>query len=440
MTHRADPHQLVGTRIASRYLVDALVDETSLSIVYRATHLAWRRRVAIKVFKGASGLSEAARSDLLASFVREGALLAELSETCSAVCQARDFGSLTTKDGSWMPYLVLEWLEGSSLDDVLSKDRASGAAPKTVQQATTTLAPIAKALACAHARGIVHCDVKPGNIMLLHGALEGETRCKLLDFGIARVARDGSTEPASVVHRAFTPGYAAPEQFDPTYGATGPWTDIYALALVVVEMVCGRAALVGDEVGVLGLLSCDPKLRPSPRAFGVDVGEEAESVLQRALALRPEERFQDMRTFWDALSRAARSVAVRSKRNLSSMEATMPFDLRRVRPVPARRAHRRSPWQAFAVAAIAVGLAVGAGSATPYGTRPDSEPPTRGNASAGATRYATLADQLAHGTRTVSAASSASLARVGQLARSLLLPSPSSDAEENRRLAPGTRH
>ena len=372
MTHRADPHQLVGTQLGGRYLVDALVDETTLSIVYRATHLVWRRRVAIKVFKGASGLADAARAELRASFVREGALLAELSEMCSAVCQAREVGSLTTEDGAWMPYMVLEWLDGSALDEVLAKDRAQGARPRTAEEAAKTLAPIAEALACAHARGIVHCDVKPGNIMVLRGAFGGEPHCKLLDFGIAKVTRDGKPAPSDVVERSFTPGYAAPEQFDPSYGATGPWTDIYALALIFVEMVCGREALQGDNVGTLALRSCDPDHRPSPRTLGVDVGDGVDLALRRALALRPEDRFQDIGAFWAELSRAARTVSLTSKRTLSPMETTMPFDLRRVRPAPVRRTRPRTRRSAILIATIAMALAFGAGS-TPTGTDKDDE-------------------------------------------------------------------
>ena len=282
-----DPHHLVGTQIAQRYSVDALVEETGFSLVYRATHVVWRRPVAIKVFKGVSGPTEAARAGLLASFVREGALLGELSEMCSAVCQARDVGALTTSDGIWMPYMVLEWLEGDSLEAVLLGERERGSRPRTLEEGVRTLSPIVEALACAHARGIVHCDVKPANIMVLPSA-----------HGTAQ--------------RAFTPAYAAPEQFDSAYGPTGPCSDIYALALIVVEMVCGRVALKGDGVAALCLRSCDPERRPSPRALGVDVGERAELVVDRALALRPEDRFSNVRSFWAELSGTRRVSAASS--------------------------------------------------------------------------------------------------------------------------------
>jgi serine/threonine protein kinase len=301
MNDLIDPLELVGTRIGEKYLVSEIVAQTGLSVVYRATHVLWKRSVALKVFDAASALSPEERAATLTSFVREGALLGELSEACSAVCQARDIGSLTTATGKWMPYMVLEWLEGESLERVLSRDRQRGAAPRTIREVLRLLGPIADALGCAHARGIAHCDVKPGNIML-RPAGDGPA-CKLLDFGIAKVAGALETESAAV-ERAFTPGYAAPEQFDPDHGETGPWTDVFALALVVVEMVTGREALRGQQQFKLARQSCDPEHRPTPQQLGVTIGQEVESVLERALAVKPAERFQDAGEFWSELSRA----------------------------------------------------------------------------------------------------------------------------------------
>jgi serine/threonine protein kinase len=364
-----DPHQLVGTRLGGRYWIDAQVDETALSIVYRATHLVWRRSVAIKVFKGATGLGEKARAELLASFVREGALLGELSEVCSAVCQARDVGSLTTADGTWMPYMVLEWLDGTALDLVLARER--GSRPRSVEQTIHVLSPIADALACAHARGVVHRDVKPGNIVLLGGSLDGEARCKLVDFGIAKVAREGSSVASNLVERAFTPSYAAPEQFDPSYGPTGPWTDIYSLALVAVEMVCGCEPLQGDDVASLRRCSCDPHRRPSPRALGVEVKDEVEHVFQRAVALFPRDRFQDMRAFWTELTSAACPAPEPQRKASYPLDATVAFDLRRLRaarrgaPRVVARKGRRHPWRvAVLTATVVLALTVAADSGT----------------------------------------------------------------------------
>jgi eukaryotic-like serine/threonine-protein kinase len=353
-----DPTGLVGKRIAGKYKIDEVIDRTDHSIVFRATHLIWKRNVAIKVFMPGSPLEAEARDAMMASFVREGTLLTELSETCSAVCQARDIGSLTTPKGAWMPYMVLEWLEGDSLDTLLSQERETGASPRTIQEVVRLLGPIADALACAHARGITHCDVKPGNIILLR---TGNHQCKLFDFGIAKVVRDATPRRSAIVERAFTPGFGAPEQFDPAYGETGPWTDVFALALVVVEMVCGRDALRGQEIGPLGRESCDRLRRPTPRALGIRVNDEVERVLRRALDVDPGRRFADVRAFWSELAPAmevpdeAQPIPLVLHQDGLIPAAPHATELPRARPV---RGHRR--WLSAALLS-AIAIAVGFG-------------------------------------------------------------------------------
>jgi serine/threonine protein kinase len=304
--HRGnDRFGLVGTTLASRYRVEEVVEETGFSVVYRAVHRVWKRPVAIKAFK-AQAVGEDARRALLAAFVREGAVLAELSEQTAAVCQARDVASVTTRSGEWVPYMVLEWLDGKPLDVVLLREQLDGRPPRTVDEAKALLAPIARAVAVAHARGIVHRDIKPGNVCLLvDGAQRAAGPTKLLDFGTAIVAREASALGERAAVNAFTPAYGAPEQFDADYGEIGPWTDVFALALVFVELVTGRAPLEGENIAQFALRACDPARRPTPRARGVDAGWAVEQILVRALAVRPSDRFPNAGTFWSALTRAA---------------------------------------------------------------------------------------------------------------------------------------
>jgi serine/threonine protein kinase len=247
-------------------------------------------------------LSDGARQQLLASFVEEGRLLMDLSERCAAICQARDVSSLTTAAGDWVPYTVLEWLDGECLEIAMRRERAEGARPRTLAEAVALLNPIAEALAIAHERGVVHRDVKPGNIFLLHDGHDGSLRTKLLDFGVAKVLRGATVVPAGIiVSQSFTPSYGAPEQFAAAYGTTGPWTDVFAFALIMVELLTGHEALEGEDLGSLGLQSCDASRRPTPRTLGAVVGEDVEQVLARALAVNPEDRFLNVREFWDGL-------------------------------------------------------------------------------------------------------------------------------------------
>ena len=100
---------------------------------------------------------------------------------------------------------------------------------------------------------------------------------------------------------SFTPLYGAPEQFNRTYGATGPWTDVFALALVVAEVASGKEPMSGDSLVQLGFASADPNVRPTPRTLGVSTSDEVEAVFRRAVAVKPEERFQTVGEFWAAL-------------------------------------------------------------------------------------------------------------------------------------------
>src|SRR5947209_15726455 len=121
---RTDPLGLVGTTIAEKYAVESVVGEGGFAVVYRAQHKLWKRPVAVKVFKALGDVPVDQRAKLLEGFIQEGALLADLSERSAAICQARDVGMLTTPKGEEVPYMVLEWLEGASLETVIADERA----------------------------------------------------------------------------------------------------------------------------------------------------------------------------------------------------------------------------------------------------------------------------------------------------------------------------
>jgi eukaryotic-like serine/threonine-protein kinase len=336
---RPDPFGLVGKSVAGKYLVEAVVEETVMSVVYRAVHLVWRRPVAIKAFKAQSATGDT-RQQLLASFVREGALLEELSERTAAVCQARDVASLVTEQGEWVPYMVLEWLDGEPLDVVLERERSEGTPPRTIERALQLLEPVARALALAHDRGIVHRDVKPGNICVLADASRrGTMQTKLYDFGIATRLRGtrvpGREEGTSL--SSFTPGYAAPEQFSSEHGPIGPATDVFALALVFLELVTGREPLPGVTVEELRAHACDPDARPTARAHGIHVGASVERVLAKAVAVQPESRYAHAGDLWAALTQAAKER------------------LRRTAPTPGQVRPRRTMKGRWLLPALAIG-------------------------------------------------------------------------------------
>jgi eukaryotic-like serine/threonine-protein kinase len=302
-----DPFQLVHTVIADRYLVEEVVGEGGFSVVYRATHLIWRRPVAIKVFNAKNVVSAEERDALGFAFVREGAVLSELSEHSAAICQARDTATHVTASGEAVLYMVLEWLNGESLETVLLRERERGERPRSIAEVVRLFEPVVEGLAYAHRKNIAHRDVKPANLFLIGDPRSDSCSLKLLDFGIANVktpADDLRTSLNGGGTTTFTPAYGAPEQFAPLFGPTGPWTDVFALALLVVELVTGKSALSGASIQELGTQSTNVAARPTPRALGIPVPEAVESVLATALAVEPIDRFLSAGEFWSALVEA----------------------------------------------------------------------------------------------------------------------------------------
>jgi formylglycine-generating enzyme required for sulfatase activity/serine/threonine protein kinase len=312
---KPDPLKIVGTIIGEKYRIDKLVGEGGFALVYRAEHLVWKKPVAIKVFFSLKEAPADQRDSLLADFLREGSLLAELSAKSASIVQARDVATLTAPSGEWMPYLVLEWLDGIPLDGYLGELASAQLRQEpvrwSVEAMLAVVGPIGDALGLVHRSGVVHRDVKPSNIFLV-GKLpapdeipeDDSLQVKLLDFGIAKAvasAADLAKTSTEGFVTAFTPPYGAPEQFSRQWGATGPATDVFALALVAVELLAGRPALDGDDFVQLGMCACDPHRRPTPRTLGVSLADPLEAVFAKALSLKPEDRYASGSAFVRAL-------------------------------------------------------------------------------------------------------------------------------------------
>jgi hypothetical protein len=302
----SDPFKLVGAIVEGRYRIEAVAGSGGHGIVYRAFHLGFEAPIALKILKLAEDPDVEPRRLDLASFRREGRALFELSRLHPSIVRAFETGVAALPDGRAAPYLALEWLEGFSLDRELKHRRAHALPPLAPAEAFALLDAPARALALAHARGVAHRDVKPGNLFFARNA--ASPALKILDFGVAKffddslglTARLAETGPAS----SFTPMYAAPEQWLRRLGATGPWTDVHAWALVFVELVTGRVPFPGDEAAEIMSACLDAAVRPTPRALGRELSEELEAVLARALALDPRARFRDLGELWAALGRA----------------------------------------------------------------------------------------------------------------------------------------
>src|SRR5277367_5733388 len=198
------PESLVGSTLSGRYLIERLIGEGGMGAVYQAEHTHMRKRLAVKVLH-----PEMSRmSEVVQRFEREAMAAAHIDHP--NVATATDFGKL--EDGSF--FLVLEYVEGKSLREVLGDERLP------LPRALHIVRQIASALQRAHSMGIVHRDLKPENIMLVER--EGDPDfVKVLDFGIAKVPvgtlGSGHAGPGQPVLTQLgmvygTPEYMAPEQ------------------------------------------------------------------------------------------------------------------------------------------------------------------------------------------------------------------------------------
>lgn len=297
----------VGSVIDDQFVIEAVAGEGAFGIVYRGRHLGFDAPIAIKCLKIPADLEGMEREKFLTRFGYEAKILYRISRHTPSVVQAIHVGAATSPKGAWTPYLVMEWLEGRTLADDLQARRDAGLGPRSIEDTMALLTPAATALTVAHAEHISHRDIKPANLFLKQ-TRNGE-RLTVVDFGIAKMFSESPSITEALAKtgktlNAFTPRYGAPEQFSQRYGATGPWTDVYAMALIFIEVATGRPALRGSDVIQLFVASSDEQRRPSLRANGVEANSAIEDVLACALAISPALRYRNMDEMWKALEEA----------------------------------------------------------------------------------------------------------------------------------------
>ena len=265
--------------LPSRYAKPELLAYGGMAEVYRATDESLGRAVAVKV------LSERYASDddeLHARFLREARTAASLSGEPNVIV-IHDVGETRRK----LPFIVMELVRGGTVADRLRHGRVPA------EQALEWLEQAAAALDRAHERGIVHRDVKPANLLV---ADDGAIRVS--DFGIARAAGNDTLTIAGTV--LGSSGYMAPEQARGE--ATTAASDRYALACVAYELLCGRRPFVRANPTAEAHAHATEE-PPSPRAFDASLPAALDAVFARALAKRPEARYESCTAFVDDLRR-----------------------------------------------------------------------------------------------------------------------------------------
>ncbi|HEY3253868.1 MAG TPA: protein kinase [Polyangiaceae bacterium] len=272
----------IGTLLAERYRIDALVGEGGMGKVYSAEHVLMRKRLAVKVLRR----ELTSVPEVVARFEREAMAAGNIEHP--NVAGATDFGKLS--DGA--VFLVLEFVSGHSLRDEVAKG------PFAVDRALHIARQIASALSAAHAQGIVHRDLKPENVMLVEKGGDPDF-VKVLDFGIAKVplgdaalagAKQGN--PITKAGMVFgTPEYMAPEQ---ALGQTVDGrADLYALGVILFEMLSGvRPFSSQSSVGILGQQLSKPTPTFAERSPELLVPPAVEQIARKLLARDASERYE----------------------------------------------------------------------------------------------------------------------------------------------------
>ena len=288
--------KLVGQTLDGRYYVDRKIGEGGMGVVFAAKHAVIERPLAIKVLK-----REVMRDTAtIRRFVQEAKAASRIGHP--NIVDVTDFG--TTPDG--MTYSVMEYVAGDTLGAALRIG-----APFPPLRALRIAAQIARALGAAHDKGIVHRDLKPENVFLLDRDGRPDF-VKIVDFGIAKVTpMPGSSNEPRLTRAGSvfgTPEYMAPEQAAGRSDTDGR-VDIYALGVILYEMLCGRVPHKSDSmVRTLAMQMLDPveplsKVRPD-----LNIAPELEAVVMMALAKKRDQRYQTMGEMLSALDKVAKDV------------------------------------------------------------------------------------------------------------------------------------
>lgn len=290
---------ILGQVVAGTFLVEQVVSQGEHGLVYRAHHRGFRTRVALKCLGLTAPWEGPARDRLLEAFRAGAEQQMRLAAVTPVFVRPIQVGSFIAPEGQEVPFLALEWLDGWSLDAIIAQRRAQQRPPISLRKLVRMLTPVARALEQAHAlrspngAPTAHGDLTPSNLFVAF--IGGEQVVKILDYGLSNL-RSVSGGSAS---RAAGPRSAPERWFPDRYGAVGAWTDVWGLALTLVEAMKGREVTGGS--GKLAAAFVDPIQGPTPQSQGLRVSDGVEAVFRKALALDPRARYRSMHAFWEEL-------------------------------------------------------------------------------------------------------------------------------------------
>lgn len=263
-----------------KYRIDGVLGKGAMGVVYQAFDPGIERVVALKTIRKEL-FSESEQLELIRRFKNEAQAAGRL--THPNIVTVYDYG-----EDAESAYIAMEFVEGTGLDTLLVPDR-----PTAVARVLAWMGDLLAGLDYAHARGVVHRDVKPANLLITASA-----QVKISDFGIARIESSTLTQAGSMIG---TPSYMSPEQFrgDVVDGRS----DVFSAGIVLYQLLTGARPFAGSASIVMQqILNVDP---PPPSALLPALGTRFDAVVARALAKLPQERHASARAFHEALMAAA---------------------------------------------------------------------------------------------------------------------------------------
>ncbi len=265
------PGQQVGN-----YRVQARLGVGGMGVVYLAEHPIIGKKVALKVIHR----ELSANREVIGRFYQEARAVNLIGN--EHIVEVHDFGQSPEGD----LFFVMEYLDGKTLAQVLTRERLLD-----VPRALHVSAQIADALAAAHTAGIIHRDLKPDNVMLLERSGD-PAFVKLLDFGLAKVMSESGTKNLTAAGVILgTPQYMSPEACESK--KVDHRTDIYALGVLLFQMLCGQVPFDGETMGAV-LIKQVSQPPPAPRGLSPLIPPAVEQIILRCLAKAPDARFQSM--------------------------------------------------------------------------------------------------------------------------------------------------
>jgi serine/threonine-protein kinase len=291
---------LVGQTLAEKYHIEELINEGGMGAVYRATHVLMDKTVAIKVLHPAL----AADDKIVARFSREARAASRISHPHAL--NVTDFGE--SENG--VVFLVMEYLNGQTLKEVIHNE-----GPMPLPRVIEIMRQISGALEAAHGEGVVHRDLKSDNIMLLE--MGGGDWAKVLDFGIAKITEKVGQDPGLTAPNLIigTPQYMSPEQCSQA-AEIDSRSDIYSLGVILYEMLIGHVPFTGESPTAI-MMKHLQEPPPSVLEERKDLPAAVGRVVTRAMAKRPEDRFQTVTELAEDLTSAAEEPAVVEASNTS---------------------------------------------------------------------------------------------------------------------------